>query len=163
MSLYDLLTGSETIRDVSLLWVRETYLKERVRLGGRVAELIYKGSVLDLSKSFVGPVKWAVEFSIFQDCWDGMRSTLTEEGGILSGYHVVRSPDLPADLDDIRDYNPRALYSMELVKVLSGGSTLWDAEGRINPPEGAGKGPAVAGGSPSGNVAGAQPIEGVIN
>lgn len=55
-SLYDLLTASRDAKAVSLLWIRETYLKESVRLGGRAAQLIYKGAVLDISKSFVGPV-----------------------------------------------------------------------------------------------------------
>jgi len=127
MCLYDLLLSSEGLESVSLLWIREKYLRERVRLGGRSADLIYKGSVLDVSRSFVGPIDWAVEFSIFQDCWDGMCSALIESNGVLSGFHCARMPpeETPDEADDLRDYNPSALYSMELVRVDSLGSTLW--------------------------------------
>jgi len=119
MTLYDLLTASRDAEAVSLLWIRETYLKESVRLGGRVADLIYKGSVLDVSKSFVGPIDWAVEFSIYQNCWDGMLSDLSVSDGMLSGFHRASSlpPEGPGALDDLRDYRPSAFYSMELVGI----------------------------------------------
>ena len=128
-SLYDLLTVSRDVKAVSLLWIRETYLKESVRLGGRVAELIYKGSVLDISKSFVGPINWAVEFSIFQNCWDGMRSKMILTDGTLSGFHKAGlSPgDGPDKADDLRDYDPSALYKLELVGVRSGDAMIWEA------------------------------------
>jgi len=127
MTLYDVLTASETIRSVSLLWVRETYVKERVRLGGRVVELIYKGSVLDISRSFVGPLQWAIEFSIFQNCWDGMRSTLTERDGVLTGFHkIALSPeDGPEEAADLRDFKPHGLFDLELVRADSRGVTIW--------------------------------------
>ena len=128
MTLYDLLVSSEDLRAVSLLWIKERYLRESVRLGGRSAELVYKGSVLDLSRSFVGPIDQAVEFSLYQNCWDGMHSVLTESGGVLSGFHrsALSRRDGPDDAADLRDFNPNALYIMELVRVISGGSVLWE-------------------------------------
>ena len=154
MSLYDLLVSSESVRSVSLLWVRETYLRESVRLGGRGAELIYKGSLLDISRSFVGPIDSAVVFSIYNDCWDGMLSTLTEEDGVLSGLHIVTGNDLPERLDDLRDYSPRAIFSLDLVRVLSGDSVLWSSgtSHGYDISAHAGQGPAIGGASPSGNV-----------
>lgn len=151
-TLYDVLTGSESVRDVSLLWIRKTILKESVRLGGRGATLIYEGTVLDISKSFVGPISKAIEFSIFQNSWDGLESELSEDGGTLSGLHVSRfSPDPERPPKDMADYSPNALYSMELVRIVSGDATIWDLEGRINPAIARGSGPRIAGGSPSGN------------
>lgn len=127
MTLYDVIADSD-VKAVSLLWARETYLKESVRLGGRLAELIYKGSVLDVSRSFVGPTDWAVEFSIFQDCWDGMHSKLKESDGTLTGFHKapISPGDGPEGADDLRDYKPNALYNLELVRVDSRGSTIWE-------------------------------------
>ena len=127
MTLYDALIDSGDVKAVSLLWVKETYLKESVRLGGRVADLIYKGSVLDISKSFVGPINWAVEFSIFQDCWDGMDYKLKQADGTLSGFHraPISPEDGPEEADELRDYNPNALYNLELVRVDSLGSPIW--------------------------------------
>ena len=129
MTLYDLLTASRDVKAVSLLWIRETYLKESVRLGGRVAELVYKGSVLDVGRSFVGPINWAVEFSIYEDCWDSMGSKLKEADGTLSGVHMARlSPeDGPDEAEDLHDYNPNALYNLELFRVMSGDSVIWGA------------------------------------
>jgi len=128
MSLYDLLTSSRDVKDVSLLWIRERYLKEFVKLGGRRSELIYKGSMLDVSRSYVGPISGAVEFSIFQNCWDGMHDRISEDRGTLSGLYESRlSPeDGPEEAEDLRDYRPSALYSLELIRVDCGGSTIWE-------------------------------------
>ena len=129
MTLYDVLISSSDLSGVALLWVRETYLTERVRLGGRVAELLYKAAVLDISRSFVGSIEWAIEFSIFQDCWDGMYSAMTEKDGVLRGYFLTRLPpgDLPEDEApaDLHDFDPKAIFSLELVGVSSGGSLMW--------------------------------------
>jgi len=127
-SLFDLLADHPELKEVALLWSREICLKERVRLGGRSADLIYKGKVLDVSRSFFGPYDKAVEWAIFNDCWDGMHSAAFsidgEKGRLSASYLSVKSDCFLRPLD-MGDFSPQALDSLELIEVISGDSKLW--------------------------------------
>lgn len=127
-ALYDLLLSLPELKEVALLWSREICLKERVRLGGRCVDLIYKGTVLDVSRSFFGPYNKAVEWSIFNDCWDGMDSaafTVDEGKGRLSASYLSLKSNCTLRPLDIGDFSPTALDSLELIEAISGDATLW--------------------------------------
>ena len=125
-ALLDLLEAHPEVREVALLWSREASFSERVRLGGCAVDLIYKGSVLDVSNSFIGPYGKAVEWAIFNDCWDGMHSAAftIRDGRLLASYLSLSSNCFQKPLD-MGDFSPSAFDSLELVKAVSGSSTIW--------------------------------------
>ena len=115
MELYDLLENNPSIRWVSLIWTHETTLREAARLGGRASTLVYKGSVFDLERCFIGPYEDAFEFALFCDAWNGRALEFNEASGVLSGVHHVGYNGRCVKPRDLSDYSPCALSDLFLV------------------------------------------------